>query len=459
MRIKLLLVVFFLCACAIPPEDERINGILTVPENRTDPKSRTLELVYTVLKAKNPKAGKAPILYLQGGPGGSTLFMERFWENHPLRNDRDIVLMDQRGTGASEANCKDSGDTFITILQQDFNPDDEFKALHTTLSRCKQTIKDNKVDLAGYNSRENAADFEALRKALGYKKWNLFGGSYGSRLGLTIMRDFPERVRSAILFSVFAPESYLYKSFTQNFENALFSVLERCEGNSDCNQRYPDLKNRLLRSLKNMEAEPITFDYKGSVFVLNTQDALLLLHQSLYNRNTIAAIPKFITALENGKTDVIIEALQNAAFTFNFVNMPMYLSVTAYEELPFNDETDFEKNLEQYSEIGVAPAFFGSDTRILESWHPYRATDFENQAVISEVPTLMASGGLDPITPVSNAKESLRHLKNGYEIVFENESHSLFNPCFFQTIEAFLDNPSERPNMDCALRRNPLQWD
>jgi pimeloyl-ACP methyl ester carboxylesterase len=204
----LLLVVLFACNKTSP--GEVLDGVLKVPENRNNPNSRTLKLVYKVLKAKETDSTKAPIVYLQGGPGAATLIMEEFWANHPLRTDRDIVLMDQRGTGESEANCIKSKKALFTVMRQDYDIEEDYEATKILLAECKKTIQKEGVDLEGYNSRENAADFEDLRKALGCKKWNLFGASYGSRLGLTIMRDFPESVRSAILLGVFPPESNLF---------------------------------------------------------------------------------------------------------------------------------------------------------------------------------------------------------------------------------------------------------
>ncbi len=95
------------------------------------------------------------------------------------------------------------------------------------------------VNLEGYNSRENAADFEDLRKALGYKKWNLFGASYGSRLGWTIIRDFPESVRSAVLLGVFPPESNLFGDRVRSIDKLLFTVFQSCKENKGWNSRYP----------------------------------------------------------------------------------------------------------------------------------------------------------------------------------------------------------------------------
>lgn len=276
---KWTLIIFslLLCNCS-EPVYETIDGILQVPENRENPNSRTLNLVYKVLKAKDTSSNKEPILFLQGGAGLPTLFMETFWENHPLRNDRDIVLMDQRGTGLSEANCIQVGSSMFSIFRKDLNSEGLIKAMEPILSECKETMKQKGVDLAGYSSKENAADFEDLRKVLGYKKWNLYGGSYGSRSGFTILRDFPNSVRSAVFTGILAPETNLMNEVVQNFENSLFSVLERCENNEVCNNRYPNLKNRLLITLEKMKTEPLRFDYKGKPFVLNVQDALELIH-------------------------------------------------------------------------------------------------------------------------------------------------------------------------------------
>jgi len=452
-----LIFVAFLCACNSTPQYETIDGILEVPENRDNPESRTLKLVYKVLKAKIKDSTKEPIVYLQGGPGGSTLIMEEFWKNHTLRNDRDIVLMDQRGTGRSEANCTDFSDAAFDILRQDLDHEGEIKALETIMSECKEAMKHLGVDLAGYSSKENAADFEDLRKTLGYDQWNLFGASYGTRLGLTIMRDFPSSVRSSILAGVLAPETNLINESIQNFENSFISVLERCEKNEECRTRYPNLKERLFKVLKKLQTDPLHIDYKDKTFVLNSQDAFLLLYVSLYSRNSIGNIPLLIEAFENKEAKPLLSAVERVDNLYNLVNWPMNYSVTAFEELPFYDAVALNNSLKQL-ETGFELTYITSGVKALSDWHSFRATDFENQGVVSEIPTLMASGGLDHATPPSNAKEALKHLKNGYELIFSDEAHDLFNTCFFQVAEDFLNDPTQKPNTDCSTLRNPIEW-
>ncbi len=453
----ILLVLLVLFACNKTSQEKVLDGILEVPENRNDPNSRTLRLVYKVLKAKKPDSTKAPVVYLQGGPGAATLIMEEFWANHPLRDDRDIVLMDQRGTGASEANCTEMGSTLFDIIRQDLNVEEDIKATGLVMNECKKTMQQKGVDLAGYNSRENAADFEDLRKALGHKKWNLYGASYGSRLGLTIMRDFPKSVRSAILIGVFPPESNMFEDRVRSIDRSLLAIFERCKKNKDCNSRYPNLKERLQKVLIKLQTEPLRFDHKGKPFVLNSHDAFLLLFISLYDRYSIGNIPFFIEALENGETKPIIEFLRVFDSFYDLMNFPMNYSVDAYEELPFYDASALDMAIGQ-SEFGAAFTFYDSAVKLLADWHSYRATNIENQAVVSKIPTLMISGDLDQVTPPSNATGALQYLTNGHEVIFLDESHQFLNSCLFKITEEFLNAPFQKPNTDCSVEREPIEW-
>lgn len=455
----ILILALLLYACNTPSSKEVIDGILEVPENRENPNSRTLKLVYKVLKAKKVDSLKAPIVFLEGGPGGSALAMEEFWENNPLRNDRDIILMDQRGTGASEAKCIDIGDAMFAVTRKDLDSEGLIRAQAPILSQCKETMKSDGVDLAGYSSKESAADFEDLRKALGYEKWNLFGSSYGSRLGLTIMRDFPNGVRSSVLAGILAPEVDFFAGYLMNFENALFNVLERCQKNEDCNNRYPDLKERMLAALEKLQSDPLHLDFEGQPFVLNPDDALFILFISLYGRSSMGYIPLFIEAIEDRETEVLASYLSSMKSTYNIGNWAMNRSVMAYEELPFYDEPAMVESFKRSEIASALKSYAHTDIELLSNWHSFRASEIENQAVVSDIPTLMVSAGLDHVTPVNNAKGAIKHLKNGYELIFPDEGHSsLYNPCFFQIAEDFLNNPGQRPDMRCSSEKQEIPW-
>lgn len=128
-----------------------------------------------------------------------------------------------------------------------------------------------------------------------------------------------------------------------------------------------------------------------------------------------------------------------------------------YEELPFIDSLEII-NAHAKSELRFdITTFEGFNS--LSDWHPFRASVLENQPVISDVSTLMVSGSLDPVTPISNSIEALKHLKNGYGVVFPDESHDLLaNPCFLKIAEDFLNNPFQKPDLDCSTIRQPIEW-
>lgn len=448
-----------LYACDNTSQNDVLNGVLEVPENRRDSNSRTLKLVYKVLKAKKADPSKAPIVYLQGGSGVATvMIMEEFWANHPLRKDRDIVLLDQRGTGASGAYCIHFGESLFSIRAEDYNAVQAYGAMATLLAACKKEIQQKGIDLEGYNSREDAADFEDLRKALGYKKWNLYGGSYGTRLGLTIMRDFPESVRSAILSAVFPPDFNSFVDHVRTIEISLLMVFQKCGENPACNSRYPNLKERLQKVLTKMQTEPLRLAYKGKPYVLNSHEAFELIVQSLYDRYLIGNIPNLIEALENGEPQPIIEVMKTWEPVSDVMNFPTNFSVSAYEVLPLYNESDFEMAINQ-SEFGYARAFYELDIKLRADWHSYRASTTEFQPVVSDIPTLLLSGELDPVAPPGNATEALKYLRNGYEVIFSNESHGLLsNPCFTKMTEDFVNNPFQKPNINCSSETGPIEW-
>ena len=457
MRIWTIFLFLIICtACKQTFKKEVLSGTLKVPANREKLDSRTMSLAYKVLKAKNIDSLKSPIVYLQGGPGGPTLIMENFWKNHPLRNDRDIILMDQRGTGLSEAICIESGEDAISILRKNLNKEEEFLALNKLMEDCKNSLTQKEIDFAKFTSKEIAADFEDLRKELGYDTWNLFGGSYGSRLGLTIMRDYPNSVKSAVLFSVFAPENNLLTDLGKNFEDSLFATLERCKNNKACSVRFPDLKLRLLTVLRELENDPLTIFFEEEEFILNARDAAFLIKMLLYDRSSIGSIPKFIEALEDRNSEPILEKLSDIIPLYRTINLAMSYSVIVNEELPFTDKNEVDTFFKTKSNLGNE--YYPFDLNSLEKWHPLRAPTMENEPVISQIPTLMVSGDLDPVTPVRYAKEVLKNLENGYGVIFPDDSHSLFNSCFFQMTEDFYNDPTLKPNSECSSIRKPIKW-
>ncbi len=430
-------------------------GELVVPENRSNPASRDIRISYSFIRAKKDE-GNPAIIFLQGGPGGSSLGMTQFFSRSPLNDEHDIVLFDARGTGQSEAHCLDLGAKFLAILAEDLSVDEELDRTREICNSCKLELEQAHVDLSGYNSLENAADVEALRTHLGIDKWILFGGSYGTRLGLTYLREY-DNAEAAVFVGLFPLEVNIYESFVKGFEESLSYLFAQCSEDPKCAAKYPQLESRFHEGIRKLRERPLRIEYQGNQFALNAQDALLLIHQMLYPRQLIQQVPAFIKALEEHNASVIRVAINRTVQMLNIINLPTYWTIQAREEVQFNRPEAVSVEIESHSHLAPGPAFFINDQTVLNSWHDFRSDPREAQGVVTETPMLIVNGLFDPITPVTNARNVLSYLPNAHLIEFPADGHSIFNECFFDLFQSFLENNYSKPASTCAAETT-LNW-
>lgn len=297
-------------------------GTIQVPEDWSKPDGRMLDITYTVLKSTNPNPKEDPILYLEGGPGGSSLIGIDAYANQifdDMRTDRDIILFDQRGTQfSSPLKCSvltvddmfqeetDSGTSSLEPidLTAELNDDqlmqDARLAVGEKTRRCVNEITESGVDLRQYNSASSANDAVALMQALGYPTYNLYGISYGTRLALVMMRDHPDAgIRSVVLDSSFPPEIPGFERFVTESHEVVMQLFADCKLDPVCNSAYPDLKERFKTLLRAAEESPIV----GSDGTTVTAQDLVDVVSSISKYAASAAyIPKMIAELEQGDT-------------------------------------------------------------------------------------------------------------------------------------------------------------
>jgi len=226
-------------------------GYLIVPEDRADPDSRDIRLAVAIFRHPDGAPEPDPIIYLEGGPGGSPLEIRapNFAYFGPIfAANRDIILFDQRGVGFSEPalDCPALTELYLDLL--DFEADGELLTAQEILDRkveafmaCAEDLS-AVADLSAYNTVANAADVNDLRLALGYDQVNLYGSSYGTRLALGVMRDFSEGVRSVVLDAPYGPDADIYLDTPSSFDRALTVLTKECAADDACNAAYPDLR-------------------------------------------------------------------------------------------------------------------------------------------------------------------------------------------------------------------------
>ncbi len=457
--LKVVILFFAFLGCTSATKEDRDTeikyGELKVPENRQVDSSREIEISYAFIPSKTV-TDRPPIVFIQGGPGGSSLQMAPFFQSTSLNQKHDFILFDARGTGQSGANCQWIGEAFMDIMAMDLSLEEELQQAIDVCNRCKDELNEKNVDVAGYNSLENAADLEALRKHLDIDEWILFGGSYGTRLGFTYLREY-KAAEAAVFMGIFPPEVNIYDGFIPGLARSMDYLFQQCANDPSCNERYPELETLFENNIARLRDQPLKVTYQGNDFVINAQDALLLIQQMLYQRQFIQQIPAFIKALGTGNEPVISSSINRTSQTVNFINLATYWSVQAREEVQFNEERALERDLEEFQSLKPGVSFFSTDQEILEQWHTFRSEDLEDQRVETETPILIVNGLYDPITPITNAIDANDYLPNSTLIEFPIDGHTVFNPCFFQSFEAFVANDYNSPELDCTSE-GTLTW-
>lgn len=430
---------------------EDLCGYLEVPLDYKNPGGEQITIPYWVIKSKHPESQADPIVFIQGGPGGKVLALAQNFRQLAFDVKRDFILFDQRGIGSDDPFCPDFTDNFLSIFAQDLSAAEETQAIREALLLCGG---DN---AAYYTTEANVADLEALRKHLGIQEWNLFGGSYGTRLGLAYMQKFPGRVRSAILNGLFPEEVELFKSYLPNFDRSLNQVFDLCASDPDCRGTYPDLKAETFSVIDELRQRPLALVLNQEELILNAQDFLLILQQMLYHKTTAVLIPSFVTAVKHKRTVEVSTVIGAISQGLQGINMAVFYAVMAAEEGQVDQDALLKDHLKTYPQYAPGISLFLSGA---DPFDRYPQSDFSPEKFNNKtnIPMLLVSGALDPITPPSNVRYLKSESPYQYYLEIPLEGHTPLNACFFGVAQNFLDRPKERPNMDCRLGRVPLQW-
>jgi pimeloyl-ACP methyl ester carboxylesterase len=458
------------CLFVIPDGTKPICGDLSVPEDRSDPNSRTIKLHVAVFKATGHRPQPDPVVYLEGGPGGNPLetisFVFDDWFGQIVRS-RDVIIFDQRGTGLSDPalDCYELSDLSYSLLDTDLTKEEYLAQSLPVVKQCRDRFTAEGVNLAAYNSAANAADLNDLRIALGYQEWNLYGISYGTRLALTAMRDWPTGIRSVILDSVYPPQAK-ETELAANADRAFNELFQACAQDKRCNDNFPNLKEAFYETVNRLEAEPAmlkTIDpFTGQFYDVSWDGEAMVstLFQILYQTSRLPDIPKLIydAYRDQDYSDWVYEGTFSI-FAHEFMSDGMYYSVQCNEEVSFNTREDLENSDLKYPEqLDV----FG-DSSLLEAcaiWDSGKADPIENEPVVSDIPALVMAGQFDPVTPPSYAEEAAKTLSHSYYLEFPGMGHgvSVDGGCPQGIVQEFLNDPSKQPNSRCIARMNKLSF-
>jgi pimeloyl-ACP methyl ester carboxylesterase len=455
------------CPFTLPTSNKVECGVLMVPENRSDSESNTIQIQVAVIKTDNPSPAPDPVVYLAGGPGasGSGEMSVGLGPHAKILEKRDLVIVDQRGTGYSTPSliCPEYRQAYFDALASQLPYEKFSQAYLATLPACQQRLQSAGVDLSAYNNRESAADLEDLRQALGYDRWNLLGTSYGTRLALTALRDYPSGVRSVILDSTFPPQVNPYSGWILSQERVFRLLFDRCAADEQCHAAYPNLEQDFYTLLEKLDAEPAIvakanpFTQKKYEVLVDGDMLINLLFLAFYDTAAIPHLPGVIEEMLQGNTKSLARFMDMLFIIPSGIAWGMHYAVLCSTESVFTDYAKVEKEL-----AGAQPRLaegMRNDHRIVleicQAWDRDDPAAAENRLVRSSVPALVLAGEFDPVTPPEWGEQTANALKHGYFYEFPGLSHGVTwwddftRGCINQMVHAFLDDPTRAPESAC----------
>jgi len=439
-------------------QDEKIEcGILAVPENRHKADSRTIRLPVMIFRSRSATPAPDPVIFLPGGPGGSSVANKHSGKNNPFLDDRDYILLEPRGAKMAQPalECPRINAIKGEVSAGRYSPAAGDAALTAAAAQCRTDLTAQGIDLDGYTSAQTADDIDDLRQVLGIAQWNVFGHSYGTRLALTLLRDHPQGIRSIILDSVLPPEADFDASASANLWRAIHAVFDGCAVDSACHTAWPDLEQHFRALVEQANAAPLVpavpiTGSDGKPATVNGAAVIDAIYSALHDPSAIGRIPAIIEDAYAGRTDALMTLVKNnqgpSGFTWG-----LRLSVWCGEEMPFQNPALVEDQTASHWGLG------GIDERtasiaICKAWNVAPADAREKAPVSSETPVLVLSGEFDPDTPPQWARGLLAHLPNARVVLMPGQSHGAgFNRCGGRLETAFLRDPQGVLDTGCVV--------
>jgi pimeloyl-ACP methyl ester carboxylesterase len=410
-----------------------------VPENRDDPHSRTITLKLAVLRSSAQVPDRDMLVFLAGGPGQAATAEASTVASvlQPLRAHRNVLLLDQRGTGGSNAlSCKDSDQ----VTAKDDEDSDDLGKMRSAALACLKQISP-RADPRYYTTTVAGQDLEAVRKALGSPAFDLIGVSYGTRMAQQYLMHYPDAVRSVVLDSSVPNTLALGESFAQTLDEALKLQFARCTAEPACRQRFGDPDQTLyqLRDALRANPHPVSFrdpeTYKAVKRVLNESSLASVVRMFAYTPPTAALLPMSIDAAAHGDVGPLLgQAKILSGDLSELMGSGMQYSVICSED------ADLLTPRPQDEQTILGTKMIDSLKAVCSVWPKgTRPADF-HAPLKTDKPVLLLAGQYDPVTPPRYAQEIAQGLPNARVLVLKGQAHSVMAAgCAPKLIKQFVD--------------------
>ncbi|HEY6509123.1 MAG TPA: alpha/beta fold hydrolase [Vicinamibacterales bacterium] len=426
------------CTADEGPTDAYCGG-LEVHENRASAAGKVIRLNIVVLPSIGADVRPDPLVFLAGGPGQGAAQMAPLIEAafRSIQRTRDIVLVDQRGTGKSNPlNCKNDSESLRELAESD-------DLALEKLKRCLATLPG---DPRLYTTTIAMDDLDDVRAYLGYDQVNLYGGSYGTRAAIVYLKRHPEHVRAVVLDGVAPTDMSLPLFAARDAQRSLDMLLADCNGDAACREAYPGLGERVQRLFARLEAERphqrLVHPRTGIAEDVEVRASMVagMLFGALYSPLTSSVLPSLLQRAEQNDFQGLLALAFMAEGATDNMSLGMQLSVLCSEDSPRYSSGDLQR--EATGTVFGAGLMMGQ-ARACEFWPKGVVEPSYYEPVRSDTPTLVLSGDLDPVTPPSWGLAVTRHLTRVRHYTMPATGHGVMvTACGNRLITQFIEQGS-----------------
>lgn len=420
--------------CFIAGVTERVQcGTIQVPLDYDQPDGRQIPVHVAVMPATAANPAPDPLLIFAGGPGQAAgeyggLVNLAFNE---IKNERDIVLIDQRGTGKSYGlRC-----TFEDMEAVTLEPKE-------AAQRCRE---DYDIDVRHFTLENIMRDVDDIRARLGYEQLNLWGGSYGTKSVSLYLKRYPERVRSIIVDGVLPPDTSLFASAPASAERALTKLEEDCNAQASCAAAFPNFKEQVNDLVDRAEKGELEFKgidpISGKYLEMPIEPGVVVesIRSVMYGAEGTTILPYVVNEAHGGNLTPLLASLMNGTAVANSMYMGATMSLLCGEDV---------MSISPDGAAAAGQGSFAKDT-YYQAWSGYcsgwdyirpTASDFF-APIESDVPALVLSGDLDPVTPPTLGEHWMKGFPNGRHIIVEGTGHNTSHvACMPELLAEFIDH-------------------
>jgi pimeloyl-ACP methyl ester carboxylesterase len=435
-------------------------GWVSVPLRAADPNGKSIRLWVARIAGFGQRSDD-PVLYINGGPGIATVdailpYLAESKTIGLLRQGRDVILFDQRGSGRSdEALCPSLGKSLNAIEAAGLDPVSEDARSRIEFANCRQEIEKAGLDQTAYTTAATVGDMEGLRRAFGIARWNLASISYGGLVALHAMRTTPGSIRSVILNSPYPPNSVTWAEQASSAAAAYTAIDRECAAQLPCRKRFGALIPKLEATLARLEKTPLK---DGDRLITGRRFASALWPLAV-RTSSVRFVPLAIDRAHTGDTAMIkkMVAMFAGGDSFGGFSPAQAYAISCYES---GRTTEWYRRARALYPALVSPAPEDAWDRMCATYRPGFADPTFFAPVASNIPTLIYAGSLDPATPVIDAYQAMRFLPRATLVEVQGTAHGPLpvDDCTRGIATAFLANPEARPDTACISKRAPIDF-